>query len=117
MKKSTYNAEQFKAYMKQVMNNAWAYVKELSMTMADAMKLAWKVFKLKMAMKTKEVKFTYTKVNGQLREAKGHLIDSLLPARKNAAGRKVKFGNMRYFDTDVNDWRSFAIANLVSVNI
>lgn len=112
--KTTKN-QKFLADMKVLMNKAWSFVRELGMAMADAMKAAWKWFKLRVRMTKEIVEFSYKKIDGSLRIAHGTLIESMLPARKNAAGRPVKVGNMRYYDTDAEGWRSFVIANLVSV--
>ena len=109
------NASVFATYMKQVMNKAWAYVKQCAMSMADAMKAAWKWLKLTLKMKAGDVHFSYLKVDGKtVRHAIGTLRAEALPAPKSARGRKVKTDNFRYFDVEKNDWRSFNIANLLT---
>ena len=119
MKKNTMkigkNNSEFLAYMRQVMNKAWAYVKECSMTFVEALKLAWKWLKLTIKMKQSNVSFSYLKVDGTtIRNAIGTLRPEVLPAQKSNRGRKVKLINFRYFDLDKNEWRSFNINNLLT---
>lgn len=107
------NAAIFKSAMKQLMQRAWEFVKKFGMTIAVAMKKAWMIFKLKIRMKKEVISFSYLKKDGSLRKAIGTLIDSMLPEVTHDIPCPV--GNMRYFDTERKEWRSFILKNIVSV--
>ena len=62
-----------------VMQLAWQFVKTNGMTMAEALRTAWRNIKLKMAMKLRIVKFYFQKVDGSIREAYGTLADNIVP--------------------------------------
>lgn len=94
------------------MKRAWLLVKVYGFTMADAMRKAWQVLKLKKAMKAGIVKFFYQKMNGEVRTAWGTLKESLLPATKGT-DRKKNESLFTYFDSEKNEYRCFKIANLI----
>lgn len=104
-----------KNQLSEIMNLAWAFVKRNGFTMGEALKVAWRNFKLKSAMQGKIVKFYFQKVDGTLREAYGTLKESLLPATQGT-GRKPSYGLQTYFDTEKGEWRCFKKANLVKIN-
>ena len=56
-----------------IMQTAWQFVKRNGMTLSDALKTAWRNFKLRVAMKSRIVKFYFLKVDGSIREAYGTL--------------------------------------------
>lgn len=82
--------------------------------MGEALKVAWRNFKLKSAMQGKIVKFYFQKVDGSLREAYGTLKESLLPATQGT-GRKANDTLQTYYDTEKQEWRCFKKANLVRI--
>lgn len=45
--------------LKEIMSMAWAFVKRNGFTMGEALKVAWRNFKLKSAMQGKIVKFYF----------------------------------------------------------
>ena len=75
---------------------------------SEALRLAWKAVKIYAGMLVGEVKFTFRKANGEIREAVGTLknmvIDKLI-AFNGAA--------MYYFDIEKKGFRSFSVANLI----
>lgn len=99
--------------LRNIMKQAWLFVKMAGMSMSDALKQAWKNFHLRQQMKKRIVKFWYTKVNGECREAYGHLIDSKFPPIKGGE-RKSNPTIQVYFDTIKNEFRCFKVANLIS---
>lgn len=100
--------------LKEIMSMAWAFVKRNGFTMGEALKVAWRNFKLKSAMQGKIVKFYFQKVDGSLREAYGTLKESLLPATQGT-GRKANDTLQTYYDTEKQEWRCFKKANLVRI--
>ena len=96
-----------------IMKQMWMFVKMYGMSKSEALRQAWKNFKLRQAMKKKVVKFWYMKIDGTLRQAYGHLIESMLPSTKGTGAYKPNPTTQCYFDTEVNSYRSFKIANLI----
>ena len=66
--------------LKDIMLLAWSFVRRNGFTMAEAMKTAWRNYKLKNAMHGGIVKFYFLKMDSTLREAYGTLKENLLPA-------------------------------------
>lgn len=96
-----------------VMNLAWQFVKRNGFSMSEALKTAWRNFKLKAAMQSRIVKFYFVKVDGSIREAYGTLKSSLLPETKG--NRRESATTQTYYDTEKQEWRCFKIANLVRI--
>lgn len=102
-----------KELLRSVMQLAWQFVKRNGFSMSEALHVAWQNIKLKLAMKSKIVKFYYKKVSGEIREAYGTLQESVLPEIKGE--RKPNDTVQTYFDTEVQEYRCFKKANLVSI--
>ena len=100
--------------LKEIMSMAWAFVKRNGFTMGEALKVAWRNFKLKNAMHGGIVKFYFLKVDSTLREAYGTLKENLLPATQGT-GRRANDTVQTYFDTEKGEWRCFKKANLVRI--
>lgn len=100
--------------LRQIMTLAWSFVRRNGFTMAEAMKTAWRNYKLKNAMHGGIVKFYFLKVDSTLREAYGTLKENLLPATQGT-GRRTNDTVQTYFDTEKGEWRCFKKANLVRI--
>lgn len=85
-------------------------IKDKFATFGEALRHAWKVFKLKAQMLTRNVKFQYRKVDGTIRNAVGTLN---FHYESKGSGRPVPSDIFMYFDKDANGIRSFKIINLV----
>lgn len=103
-----------KQNLSEVMNLAWQFVKRNGFSMRDALKAAWLNIKLRIAMKTRIVKFYYQKVDGTVREAYGTLQESLLPPTLGT-GRKANETLQTYFDTERMEYRCYKRANIISI--
>ena len=69
--------------------------------------------RLKRLLRQGVVEFTYKKLDGSLRKAKGTLKPSLLPETdENDDRRRQKPGYCTYFDLGVSDWRMFKTENM-----
>ncbi|MFW6281289.1 MAG: SH3 beta-barrel fold-containing protein [bacterium] len=65
------------------------------------------ISELREKLQKEEVKFTFTKKSGELREALGTLNYNKIPEdKKPSEDSNDKRTNLIYFDLDKNDWRS-----------
>lgn len=92
---------------------AWRFVKQNGMTLSEALRTAWRNFKLRAAMRVGIVRFTFQKIGGEIRQAYGTLKESLLPPTKSS--RPFNPTLQTYFDCEKQDWRCFKVANLLSI--
>lgn len=100
--------------LSKIMRQAWMLVKVYGFSMAEAMKQAWAISKLRTAMSNKVVKFLYKKLDGTTRTAWGTLQSSMLPEGKGT-GRKPNESLVTYFDSEKQAYRSFKVANYVGM--
>lgn len=92
---------------------AWVFVKKNGFTMSEAMTVAWQNHKLHTAMENRIVKFYYTKVSGETREAYGTLRSDMLPPTEGT--RKPNPTVQVYFDTERGEFRCYKKANLIGI--
>ncbi len=100
--------------LKEIMSLAWQFVKRNGMSLSEALKTAWRNFKLHTAMKSHIVKFYFLKVDGTIREAYGTLAERLLPPTLGT-GRRADATIQTYFDTEKQEYRCFKKANLLEI--
>ena len=70
---------------------------------------------LKQELYKREVKFSYLKKDGSVREARGTL-NSEVYGKDNeplGSGRIIPENQIRYYDLDAQGWRSFLSENLI----
>ena len=103
-----------KNLLHEIMSLAWQLVKRNGFSMSEAMKCAWANMKLKAAMKKRIVKFSFTKVDGSVREAYGTLKENLIPATSGESRKKNDTVQV-YFDTERQEYRCFKKANLLNI--
>nr|DAU82658.1 MAG TPA: hypothetical protein [Caudoviricetes sp.] len=103
-----------KTQLSHLMRQAWMLVKKYGFTMAEAMKQAWAISKLRKAMRGGIIKFVYTKLDGSTRTAWGTLKEDLLPATQGT-GRKANETLVTYYDTEKESYRCFKVANYVGI--
>lgn len=106
---------QFKNQMREIMQMAWQFVKRNGYSMSEALKVAWANFRLKLAMKSRIVKFYFIKVDGSTREAFGTLAQGLIPAIAGTDTRKPNDTIQTYYDTEKQAWRCYKKANLLRI--
>ena len=104
-----------KTDLRAIMQMAWQFVKRNGMTLADALKKAWQVFKLKVQMMKGIVRFYFRKVDGTIREAYGTLRTDLMPEIKGEDNRRKNDTVQTYFDTERQEFRCFKLANIVTL--
>ena len=96
------------------MNMAWVFVKNNGFNMSEALKLAWRNYKLRAALTQRICKFYFKKVDGSLREAYGTLSERIVPPTMGC-DRKRNDTVQTYFDTEKHEYRCFKKANLLSI--
>lgn len=108
-------ATNYKNQLRDLMNQAWTLVKTYGFSMAEAMKKAWLLLKLKKAMSKGIVKFYYEKLSGEIRTAWGTLSSEKIPATAGTDNRKKNDSVMVYFDQEAGGWRCFKKYNLIKI--
>ena len=98
-----------------IMQTAWQFVKRNGMTLSDALRTAWRNFKLLIEMKSRIVKFYFQKVDGTIREAYGTLAAALIPPTSDGNTRAKNDTVQTYWDSEKMAWRCFKKANLTNV--
>ena len=98
-----------------VMNTAWAMVKNNGLNIAEAMKVAWKNIKLKIAMLAGKVRFTFKKADGTIREAVGTLVAGAINYTPNGRGRPTPNHLQLFWDCDAGGYRSFCKTRLMDI--
>jgi hypothetical protein len=99
--------QNFYKKMSELMKNAWFLVRNYSMSLGDAMRQAWRIFKLKTAMHKGIVKFQFKKLDGSLRDAIGTLTDDALSTLVGSQYYNPSPKVVPYYDCEKGAWRSF----------
>ena len=70
---------------------------------------------LKQELNKREVKFSYLKKDGSVREARGTLHSEIYGKdnEPTGSGRIIPENQIRYYDLDAQGWRSFLSENLI----
>lgn len=99
-----------------IFSTAWTYIKDgLVSTMSEALKLAWKRFKLISKLKTGIASFSFKKATGVIREAIGTLRNGDFDYKPKTPGAKINLQIVKYFDIQANAFRSCRIDRLIEV--
>lgn len=102
--------------LRMIMTMAWQFVKRNGYNLSKALKCAWANYRLQQSMKIRIVRFHFRKVDGTIREAFGTLQDSIVPASKEGTRTRKSSDEVQvYFDTEKSEYRSFKMANLISI--
>jgi hypothetical protein len=100
-------------FRSKTMKRAWSIYRSTTKSFAVCLSIAWRAYKLAQAMKDHIVEFTFEKVDGTLRRAKGTLqVPSFKPSSSN---RSENFKSIVYYDVDRQAFRSFRTENLISI--
>lgn len=108
----------FKNDMREVMSTAWHICRVTGENFSACLKRSWQCFKLRRAMLTRIVRFSYIKkTTGELRTAFGTL-DPHRYTYESKGGNDYKPDDcIRYYDTEAQGFRMFKNFNLVSVSL
>lgn len=101
-----------KNFRSKVFRQAYEMMKATDKIFAICLAKAWAIYRLYKRMKKETVSFAYEKAVGSLRKAKGALRD-VSNLIKGAGVENCK--TVRYFDVDMNGFRSFKVENLITV--
>lgn len=96
-----------------VMSTAWAIFKKGTVTtFADALRKAWQAMKLKAAMTTQVVAFTFRKASGEIRKALGTLKAGAYDYTTKGTGHH-SLTSVCYWDVEKHGFRSFSVGSLL----
>ncbi|MEI6410270.1 MAG: SH3 beta-barrel fold-containing protein [Bacteroidota bacterium] len=76
---------------------------------------AWKVARLRAALRTGATRFTFQKQDGEVREAYGTLNSELFQYDHKGSDRAESPTAIKYFDLEKNAWRSFRAERILQV--
>lgn len=97
-----------------VMKAAWDVLRKHKATnLAEALRMAWKAYKLKAQLALGVVKFTFRKVNGEVRQAVGTLASNFFQYTPKGNGSSKTAGTICYFDLEKHAFRSFCVYSLL----
>ena len=108
-----------KEFLRDLMLQAWKFVKRNGVTIKEALLKAWLNEKLKLAMALRIVKFWFEKIDGTVREAYGTLSSKRIPEKETVTGsdnRKKNDTVQVYFDTEKQEWRCYKKMNLLRIS-
>lgn len=96
---------------------AYGFIHKQGFTQSEAMKQAWRVEKLKVALRERVVKFYYIKKStGELREAFGTTDPHRYTYEAKGEGHRGNFADcVQYWDTEKQSFRCFKTYNLVKI--
>jgi len=101
-------------FKSQVFSRAWQIVKNTGKSFAVSLSKAWQLYRLGKLMSKGNVKFTYEKVDGTLRQATGTLKD-VSQFIKGGGNNDVNAKVFHYWDLGAVAFRCFKVENLVSI--
>lgn len=93
---------------------AWLFIRKHQLSLSQALKIAWRNIKLKVAMATKIVAFTFKKADGSIRDAVGTLKSDMLPQVKGT-GRPTPEHLQLYYDVQKECYRCFSKIELLTI--
>ena len=104
-----------KEFLSDLMREAWKFVRRNGLSLSEALRVSWRNAKLRLAMKTRIVKFYFQKIDGTIREAYGTLDISRMPAIQGGDSRKSNETVQTYYDTEKEEYRCFKKMNLIRI--
>lgn len=99
--------------LSKVMRRAWAIARTTGKTFAVCLAKSWQLYRLAKQMRAGVVRFAYEKKDGTLRRAIGTLKD--IATLIVGTGRPDDGRIVKYYDVEVDGWRSFKVENLVTI--
>lgn len=85
-----------------------------TLSWGECQKQAWAAYRLKEAMQSSIVEFSFIKSDQSVRTAKGTLNGDLFQYEAKGEGVSSSPDVIRYFDMGVGEWRSFRIERLIN---
>ena len=84
-----------------------------SQTFSEALKKAWKAYKLKARLAAGVVEFAFRNLNGEIRKAVGTLKSGSFEYEYKGSTRKRNPSCIAYWDLEKNAYRSFRVGSLI----
>lgn len=103
-------------------NNDPAILRGASLDKSQALHYAWWFEDFRTKLRTGVWRFSFFKLDGSIREARGTLSPLLIPAdklpgaspqRNGESGLRQEGQTFPYFDLDKQEWRSFRLDNFI----
>ena len=99
-------------------NNDPAILRGASLDKSQALHYAWWFEDFRTKLRTGVWRFSFFKLDGSIREARGTLSPLLIPADKLPSSgasldKKKSASSFPYFDLDKQEWRSFRLDNFI----
>ena len=86
-------------------------------TWRDCLTMGWYFVRFRKWLSNGIVTFSFQKLNGDVREARGTLNNLLIPRDKMPKGSSKiinhKFETINFYDLDKQEWRSFSISHFI----
>ncbi len=93
-----------------VFKTAWeCYKKGIFGTFSEALRKAWKIEKMKKALRAGKLEFSFRKDNGEIRKAVGTLNSEMFTYEVKSAEVTPKLDVVKYWDLEAEGFRSFRI--------
>ncbi len=101
--------------LRNVMNTAWVIARQTGEAFGGCLKKAWVNAKLHNALKRGVVRFTFRKIDGNIRVAFGTLqgVENMVKGDRRSGNSTLQV----YYDLEKNAFRCFKRANLLSAAI
>ena len=96
-----------------LMRRALAIARATGKVFAICLSKSWLLYRLTKRMRAGIVRFAYEKTDGTLRRAAGTLHEVV--ATIKGTGRPDDGCTVKYYDIEVDGWRSFKVENFVTV--
>ena len=99
-------------------NNDPAILRGASLDKSQALHYAWWFEDFRTKLRTGVWRFSFFKLDGSIREARGTLSPLLIPADKLPSSgasldKEKSSSSFPYFDLDKQEWRSFRLDNFI----
>lgn len=100
----------------EVLALAWAIRRQNQfLTWGQCQAQAWKVARLRVALRAGATRFTFQKQDGEFREAYGTVNPSLFSYEHKGSDRAESPTAIKYYDLEKNAWRSFRAERILRV--
>lgn len=99
----------------QILSASWKVRKaNPALSWGECQKQTWSAYRLKEAMQSSIVEFSFIKSDQSVRVAKGTLNGELFQYEAKGASVPSSPDVIRYFDMGVGQWRSFRVERLIN---
>ena len=100
-----------------IFKDAWTYFKKnLFLTFSEALKAAWKAYKLKLALKSGKVSITFQKASGEITTRIATLSSDLFAYQSTTTSRTPKSDLIKFYSLTDEGFRACRIERLLTYN-